>query len=107
MRKPRTLKGVWLRVGLTDLCTLHTVRDKANNRVALLKGVWLRVGLTDLCTLHTVRDKAKNLVALLKDESRLKEERQRGMQARERQGGIGSDGSVTGTPTGTPKSNKK
>ena len=46
-------------------------------------------------------------MALLKDEPRLKEERQRAMQARDRQGGIGSDGTVSGTPKGTPKSNKK
>ena len=46
-------------------------------------------------------------MSLLKDENRLREERERGTQARERQGGIGSDGRVTGTPKGTPKSNKK
>ena len=54
-----------------------------------------------------VREKAKNLVAILKDENRLKEERERALQARHRQGGIGSDGSSSGTPKGTPKSNKK
>lgn len=54
-----------------------------------------------------IREKAKNLVSLLKDDARLKDERDRATQARERQGGIGSDGTVTGTPKGTPKSNKK
>lgn len=43
-----------------------------------------------------VREKAKNMVALLKDDERLKDERQRAMQAKERQGGIGSDGSGVG-----------
>ena len=46
-------------------------------------------------------------MVLLKDDTRLKDERHRATQARERQGGIGSDGTVTGTPTGTPKSGKK
>lgn len=46
-------------------------------------------------------------MALLKDDDRLSDERERATQARERQGGIGSDGTVSGTPKGTPKSNKK
>ena len=43
-----------------------------------------------------VREKAKNMVALLKDETRLTEERKRAMQAKERQRGIGSEGSDPG-----------
>ncbi len=47
------------------------------------------------------------MVALLKDEERLKDERRRAVQAKNRQGGIGSDGTVTGSPRGTPKGTRK
>ena len=49
-----------------------------------------------------VREKVKNMVVLLKDEVKLKEERRRAMQAKERQEGIGSEGSSIGA-----KSTKK
>ena len=57
--------------------------------------------------LYVVREKAKNMVALLKDENRLKEERLRAVQAKNRQGGISSDGTVTGSPKGTPKGDRR
>ena len=47
------------------------------------------------------------MVALLKDENRLKEERLRAVQAKNRQGGISSDGTVTGSPKGTPKGDRR